>query len=165
LAGERVRLPDEPGQPEVELAPAAPTPPLWIGNASPVAIRRAARWGDGWFPSLVPPSDLAEGGARLAERAVAANRPTPAITIGATGALGSGIGIPTRDEIAVRLSRAYGIPSERATALPITGKPREAAHRLAAYQTAGAHHLVMGLAGGDWRRQCELLTKARELLG
>jgi len=164
LAGQRVRLVDEPGQPEVELAPAVPTPPFWIGNASSVAIRRAAHRGDGWFPSVVPPSDIAEGAARLTELAAAYKRPTPAITVGATGVLGSA-SFRARDEIAARLSLAYGIPSERASTLPITGEPHEAAHRLAAYHAAGARHVVMGLAGGDWRQQCELLTKARELLG
>ncbi|TMR10177.1 LLM class flavin-dependent oxidoreductase, partial [Nonomuraea turkmeniaca] len=53
LAGEQTRLRDEPGEPTVELAPPAPMPPVWVGNASAAAIRRAARVGDGWFPSLI----------------------------------------------------------------------------------------------------------------
>ena len=39
-----------------------------------------------------------------------------------------------------------------------------AADRLAAYRDAGAQHMVVGFAGGDWRRQCELLAEARALL-
>jgi alkanesulfonate monooxygenase SsuD/methylene tetrahydromethanopterin reductase-like flavin-dependent oxidoreductase (luciferase family) len=164
LAGEPVRLVHEPGRPEVELAPAVPTPPFWVGNASSVAIRRAARLGDGWFPSVVPAGDVADGSAQLAELAAAHGRPTPTITVGAAGVLGSGTGIPTRDEIAARLSQAYGVPTERATAIPITGEPHEAAQQLAAYHDAGARHLVMGLSGVDWRRQCELLAEARAML-
>ncbi|MFD0656283.1 LLM class flavin-dependent oxidoreductase [Thermocatellispora tengchongensis] len=34
LAGEAVRLADEPGRPVVTLAPAVPVPPIWVGNAS-----------------------------------------------------------------------------------------------------------------------------------
>jgi alkanesulfonate monooxygenase SsuD/methylene tetrahydromethanopterin reductase-like flavin-dependent oxidoreductase (luciferase family) len=165
LAGEPVQLTDEPGRPVVELAPAVPAPPFWVGNASPVAIRRAAGLGDGWFPSLVPAGDLADARNQLTERAAAGGRPAPIIAVGATGALGSGDGIPTHAEIAVRLRDAYGIPAARADGIPITGEPHEVAHRLAAYRDAGARHLVMGFSGGDWRRQCELLAEARAILG
>jgi alkanesulfonate monooxygenase SsuD/methylene tetrahydromethanopterin reductase-like flavin-dependent oxidoreductase (luciferase family) len=164
LAGDPVRLVDEPGQPVIELVPPVPPPPFWVGNASPVAIHRAARLGDGWFPSVVPAGVVADGAARLTELAAAHSRPTPTIAIGATGVLGSGTGIPTAGEIAAHLSQAYGIPAEQATMIPITGEPKEAAHRLAAYHAAGARHVVMGLSGGDWRRQCELLTEVRAML-
>jgi probable F420-dependent oxidoreductase len=36
-----------------------PHPPLWIGGSSPAAMRRAARFGQGWFPHLVGEADLA----------------------------------------------------------------------------------------------------------
>lgn len=163
LAGEPVRLVYEPDQPVVELAPPVPSPPFWVGNASHVAIRRAARFGDGWFPSLVPASEIADGAPELAELAMAHGRQTPTIAIGATGALGSDSDTPSRDEIAAGLGKAYGISTERAAAIPIIGEPREAAHRLAAYHQAGARHLVMGFSGGDWRRQCELLAEARSM--
>ncbi|MEV5827244.1 LLM class flavin-dependent oxidoreductase [Spirillospora sp. NPDC052242] len=52
LAGETTPLHDVP----VDPSPAVPMPPVWVGNASPAAIRRAARRGDGWFPSLISPA-------------------------------------------------------------------------------------------------------------
>ncbi|HEX5597980.1 MAG TPA: LLM class flavin-dependent oxidoreductase [Micromonosporaceae bacterium] len=164
LAGEPVRLRHEPGQPSIELTPAVPRPPFWIGNASTVAIRRAARRGDGWFPSVLSARDVAAGAVRLAELAATHGRPTPTITVGATGVLGVGTDLPTREEIAGDLSQSYGMPPEQAVTIPITGGPPEAAQRLADYHAAGARHLVMGFSGGDWRRQCELLTEARALL-
>jgi alkanesulfonate monooxygenase SsuD/methylene tetrahydromethanopterin reductase-like flavin-dependent oxidoreductase (luciferase family) len=39
-----------------------------------VAIRRAARLGDGWFPSVVPVGDVADGAIRLAEFAATYER-------------------------------------------------------------------------------------------
>ena len=72
-------------------------------------------------------------------------------------------GVPTREEIASGIGRAYGKPLEQAVPIPITGHPAEAAERLAAYRDAGASHLVMGVSGGDWRRQCDLLAEARAM--
>jgi probable F420-dependent oxidoreductase len=37
-----------------------PHPPLWIGGSSAAAVRRAARFGQGWFPHLVSEAELAE---------------------------------------------------------------------------------------------------------
>ena len=150
LAGDRVRL----GAHEVELSPAVTRPPIWVGNASPIAIRRAARAGDGWFPSLIPPAQVAAGAARLAELAGSPRE----IAVGATGALGGVLG---RDRIAAAIANAYGT---EAADVPIVGNPEEAAHRLEEFRAAGATHVVMGFAGGRWRDQCDLLAQSRHLL-
>jgi alkanesulfonate monooxygenase SsuD/methylene tetrahydromethanopterin reductase-like flavin-dependent oxidoreductase (luciferase family) len=160
LAGEKVQL--APDQPTVELAPAVTPPPFWIGNASPVAIRRAARFGDGWFPSVLTAEDVAHGAARLAELAAEHGRPTPVITVGGAGSLGSGG--PSHDEIATSLSQSYGIPADKAASIPITGGPKQVAEKLAEYHAVGAQHLVLGFSGANWRGQCEVLAEARSLL-
>ncbi|HEY8453154.1 MAG: LLM class flavin-dependent oxidoreductase [Micromonosporaceae bacterium] len=162
LAGDTVRLADEPGQPEVRLSPAVPRPPFWVGNASPVAIRRAARLGDGWFPSVLPVEEVAQGAARLADLAAEAGRPVPTIAVGAAGALG--YGSEARDRIAAELTDAYGMPPERAAGIPLVGGPEEVAERLQAYREAGAAHVVVGFSAAGWRRQCDLLAEARSLL-
>ncbi|MDP4503699.1 LLM class flavin-dependent oxidoreductase [Nonomuraea turcica] len=162
LAGERTQLHDEPGEPSVELTPPAPMPPVWIGNASAAAIRRAARLGDGWFPSLISPAEVAEGRKRLFELAAEHDRPTPVIAIGATSALGTGA--PSRREIASGITSAYGRPLDEVIDIPLTGHPKEAAEKLSAYRDAGAAHAIVGIAGGDWRTQVDLLAKVRNLL-
>ncbi|MFF0321654.1 LLM class flavin-dependent oxidoreductase [Nonomuraea angiospora] len=164
LAGEETRLRDEPGEPPVRLAPAATMPPVWVGNASGAAIRRAALLGDGWFPSLVPPREVAEGRALLAELAAGRGRPAPVVAIGGTAALGTGDGVPSREEIASGVAAAYGRPLEEVLPIPLTGPPEQAAEALAAYRDAGAGHAVIGVAGGDWRIQVDLLAKVRDLL-
>lgn len=148
LAGEHV---DELG---VALAPAVSRPPFWIGNASTIAIERAVRYGDGWFPSLVTPEDVAKGAAMIGGRLT--------IAVGATGRLGHEEG--ARAEIAMGIAEAYGMPMDRAAKIPVTGTPGEAAERIAAYQAAGAGHVVFGFSGAGWRTQCELLAEALSLL-
>ncbi|MBB5936269.1 LLM class flavin-dependent oxidoreductase [Streptomyces zagrosensis] len=164
LAGERVRLPDEPGGLDLELTPTVPQPPVWVGGDSPAAIRRAIRYGDGWFPSLVTPDEVANGVVQLAERAVWRGRPAPTVAVGATGVLGAAPGLPGRAEIAARMAVAYGMPVERLASVPVTGGPREAAEQLHPYWGAGARHIVMGFADGDWRAQVDALAEVRELL-
>jgi len=34
----------------------SPTPPIWIGGSTLKAVRRAARWGDGWLPVFSAPN-------------------------------------------------------------------------------------------------------------
>ncbi|WP_405062495.1 LLM class flavin-dependent oxidoreductase [Kribbella sp. NBC_01505] len=144
------------GEQEVTLAPAVSRPPFWVGNASKVALRRAAGLGDGWFPSLVKPADVAAGRSWLAGQT---DRPMT-VAVGATGALGHQV--KTAAELEAAISSGYGIP---ATGVPITGSPAQAAERLAEFQQAGAGHLVMGFADGDWREQCDLLAAAVSLAG
>ncbi|MEV0308971.1 LLM class flavin-dependent oxidoreductase [Nonomuraea fuscirosea] len=163
LTGKPTHLTPEHG-PVVELAPAVEPPPVWVGNASSVAIRRAARLGDGWFPSLISPEEVATGRARLAELASGHGRRTPVIAIGGTSALGAGDGLPTREEIAAGISGGYGRPLDEVLDIPLTGSPEQAAERLAEYREAGASHAVIGIAGGDWRTQVDALAQTRALL-
>ncbi|MEV0622047.1 LLM class flavin-dependent oxidoreductase [Nonomuraea sp. NPDC050404] len=164
LSGEEVRLRDEPGQPAVTLSPGAGMPPVWVGNASRAAVRRAARLGDGWFPSLISPREVAEGRERLAELAASHGRAVPVIAIGGAAALGSGPGIPSRADLAAGISGAYGRPLDDVMDIPLTGRPKEVAEKLNAYREAGASHAVIGISGGDWRAQVDLLAEVRDLV-
>lgn len=159
LSGERTPLPDGSA---AELSLSVPMPPVWVGNASPAALRRAARLGDGWFPSLISPRAVADGRARLNDLAAGHGRPAPVIAIGCSAALGAGA--PSRAELAAGIASAYDRPLADVMDIPLTGTPEQAAERLAAYREAGANHAVVGVAGDDWRAQVDLLAQARALL-
>jgi alkanesulfonate monooxygenase SsuD/methylene tetrahydromethanopterin reductase-like flavin-dependent oxidoreductase (luciferase family) len=159
LAGKPVRLDDEPGQPVVELAPAVDIPPFWVGNDSAVARRRAARLGDGWFPSLIPVDEVRSGRAHLADLTTAYGRSMPTTTIGGAAVLGGTTA--EVDDVARMLSHGYGMPFARAQGLLLGGSLTQAAERLSAYAEAGASHAVLGLSGNDWRGQVDLLAQVR----
>ncbi len=42
---------------------------VWIGGRSDIAIKRTARYGNGWFPSFITPSEFKSGMAKLQEYA------------------------------------------------------------------------------------------------
>jgi alkanesulfonate monooxygenase SsuD/methylene tetrahydromethanopterin reductase-like flavin-dependent oxidoreductase (luciferase family) len=167
LSGQEVALPHGP----VRLEPATAVPPIWVGNASRVALRRAARFGDGWFPSLIGPDEVAGGVQELRGLRPVGRLPLT-VAVGATGSLDfgdgdnddDGVGQPEREQLAQGISRAYGRPLDEVLDIPVTGKPAEAADQLARYAEAGAHHVVVGLAGAGWREQCTALAEVRNLL-
>ena len=55
--------------------------PLLIGGVSRAAIRRAARHGDGWHPTAMPPEELAQGIRYLGEQAAQAGRDPASIPV------------------------------------------------------------------------------------
>lgn len=152
------------GGPEFGLAPAAPVPPIWVGGGSPAALRRAAEHGTAWFPSMVPAEFVAGGAARLRVLAGERGLAAPAVAVGGAAILGADASPPLLEAFTAEVTQGYGVPPAVAARLPITGSPARAAERFAEYARAGAEHLVLGVIGGDWRRQCELIAEARALL-
>jgi alkanesulfonate monooxygenase SsuD/methylene tetrahydromethanopterin reductase-like flavin-dependent oxidoreductase (luciferase family) len=141
-------------------------PPILVGGNSDRAIRRAARYGDGWFPSLTTPDKVRAGAARLRELAAELGRPEPSITIWLQAGLGADEAVVTANEAFQRgLVDSYGLSPDEAAQVPITGTPERAAERLAAYAEAGVDHFDLAVTGGDWLRQCELIAEARAALG
>ncbi len=61
------------GQPFL-FRPRPARPPIYIGGAAPHALERAARYGDGWFPTGMTPEALPDALARYAEFCAIENR-------------------------------------------------------------------------------------------
>ncbi|MDE2778557.1 MAG: LLM class F420-dependent oxidoreductase [Chloroflexota bacterium] len=117
--------------------------PIWVGGASPGAIRRAARMGDGWHPSGVSPEEYASRKAEIAELAQAAGRNVDNMVWSAR----------------VEVEATPGPSSERAASRSrIPGHDLEqTALSIAAYRDAGVEHLVLALNTGDVNRIRELM--------
>lgn len=119
--------------------------PLWIGGASPGALRRAARLGDGWHPSGLTPDEYAAGRQRVRELAEQAGRDPDSLVMSARVEVAATSG-PSSDRAANRAR----IPG---------GDPEQTALALAAYRAAGVEHLVLALNTGDVTRIRSLMEE------
>ncbi|GAA1018818.1 hypothetical protein Aple_025930 [Acrocarpospora pleiomorpha] len=146
----------------ITLTPGATMPPVWVGGGSRAALRRAARYADAWFPSMITATAVAEGRRELAELAATYGRPIPHLAVGGSVLLGPAPSPSLLSDATAGLTQ-YGVPPEVAAHLPITGPPPQAAERFREYAEAGADHLVLGVIGDDWQHQCELIAEARSL--
>jgi alkanesulfonate monooxygenase SsuD/methylene tetrahydromethanopterin reductase-like flavin-dependent oxidoreductase (luciferase family) len=162
LAGEATQLEEVPIRPVVQLAPAAPLPPLLIGGNTEVAMRRAVSREAAWFPSLISPAGLVRLVGRLETLATAAGRVRPPITIGGHALLNPDP--QARETFIRRLIDLHHLPPQEAALVPLGGSPQQLADRFAAYAEAGAERLVLALDDGQWLYKCEQLARALELL-
>jgi probable F420-dependent oxidoreductase len=112
-----------------------PAIPLWVGGASPGAMTRAARLGDGWHPTGMSPEAFAAGCQEVRKLAAAAGR-DPARLV---------MSLRVEVEVGGRASSARAASRAR---LPGDDPARMIAD-LEAYRRAGVEHVVLALNSGD----------------
>ena len=111
-----------------------PHPPIWIGGHTNPAIRRAAKYGDGWMPiglrppAVLEPEELAEKIARLRRLTVRAGRPEDAVSL----CFSTGV---TFDD------------SPGATRRMMSGRAEQIAADLRQYQDLGVRNFILGFPG------------------
>lgn len=146
------------------LAPVpAAAPPVLVGGRSEAALRRAARFGDAWFPMWLGPAEIATSRDRLSEMAAALGRPTPGIALVAFVNVCDDRSRGTA-EAADLIERQYGMsfgPVERWT---LVGPEEEIAERLDAYRDAGVEGFCLSPAHPRPLEQVERLARVRGLL-
>jgi alkanesulfonate monooxygenase SsuD/methylene tetrahydromethanopterin reductase-like flavin-dependent oxidoreductase (luciferase family) len=168
LAGRPARLTADQQSPAVALAPSAAVPPIVVGGMSEAALRRAARYGDGWFPLPVPLPVVTEAQARLNELAALYGRPAPPVTASLMTAIAGDPDLPGQDGLTRRLTDPDGmfaIPADQIPAVLRAGPPSQVAARLAEQFGSGFERVVISVAAGNWFRQAELVAEAANLLG
>lgn len=137
---------------DVTIEPASPQPggpPLLVGGRSRAAIKRAARYADGWLPYMVSARQVAEGLAELERQARDAGRdPERFHRIVVLFAYVDEDGERARTLAREHLSRRYGMRFERhhVERLCVVGTAEECRERLAAYEAAGAEHVSLNPA-------------------
>ena len=108
-----------------------PHPPIWIGGHTNPAIRRAAKYGDGWMPiglrppAILEPEELAEKITRLRRLTMEAGRPEDAVSL----CFSTGV---TFDD------------SPGATRRMMSGRAEQSAADLRQYQDLGIRNFILG---------------------
>jgi len=129
--GEHYRLSESGFQPKPVQKP---HPPIWIGGHTNPAIRRAAKYGDGWMPiglrppAILEPEELAEKIARLRRLTMEAGRPEDAVSL----CFSTGV---TFDD------------SPGATRRMMSGRAEQIAADLRQYQDLGIRNFILGFPG------------------
>lgn len=124
-----------------------PTPvprvPVVIGGQSDAALRRAARYGDGWLGIFCSPRRFGATVGRITEGALELGRPVPE-WFGLTMWCGFGTDEHTaRARLGDELRAVYKLPPERFEHVTAAGTPADVAERVLPYVEAGARHLTL----------------------
>ncbi|WP_313885597.1 LLM class flavin-dependent oxidoreductase [Fodinicola feengrottensis] len=135
-------------------------PPLWLGGATPAAVRRTGRLYDGWLPYPPDPADYRTGLAAVRTAASEAGRladdVTPALFVTVLVDEDRERGLRTLDQYCLK---NYGRPLAviGTIQLAVTGSPDEIVAQLRPYVDAGARHLVCRIGALDVKAQWEQL--------
>lgn len=143
-----------------------PRPPIWISGRKPVAMRRAAKYGDGWLPYMYTPERLAESVQTIREHCEANGRDPGAVTTGVyifTAVHEDG---PTGVRMAAeKLGTHYAQDFDKIVSkYAIGGTPDQCRARLQEYIDAGAEFIILSSACPDDYLETNIRLIATELV-
>ena len=128
-----------------------PRPPIWVSGRKPVAMRRAAKYGDGWLPYMYSPERLEQSLVTIREHCEANGRDPSEVRAGLyifTAVHEDG---PTGVRMAAeRLGRQYAQDFDKLVGkYALGGTPDQCRARLREYIEAGAEFIVLSSACPD----------------
>jgi probable F420-dependent oxidoreductase len=123
-------------------------PPIWIAGRSAAALRRAARYGDGWLPYLVSSQQLADGLAQIRTEAARSGRDLAAFTPAVQLFVCVDTVASATDRLTAFLEGLYAQPMRHLIEdRCVVGPPDRCVTRLGEYIEAGAQALVVQVPG------------------
>lgn len=143
----------------------APTPPvpLVIGGGGEPAVRRTARYGDGWWGLFCSARRYATTREQIRQAQVP-DRPVPSwfgltVWCGLDESPGA-----AADLLHARMEALYRLPPERFGRITVAGPPEHVAAWLRQYVEAGAEHLTLVPAANSAPEGIALAGRVRDLL-
>jgi probable F420-dependent oxidoreductase len=104
--------------------------PMWVGGASPGAMKRAATLGDGWHPNGLPPADYRAGAEQIKAMAASADRD------------------PDQIFLSLRANIRLNAPAG-ATPSRFDGSSQDIVDAIGEYVSVGVEHVVLAPDSGD----------------
>jgi probable F420-dependent oxidoreductase len=124
-----------------------PYPPILVGGGSKAALRRTARFGDGWHALRKTPNQIREALGDLAALTEAEGRD------------------PSKLHISISLPVAFGLPPSRRAPedqTSLKGEAADVAATIKAYGDAGVQEVVLSLGSTDKSAHAEMLQRLAE---
>jgi alkanesulfonate monooxygenase SsuD/methylene tetrahydromethanopterin reductase-like flavin-dependent oxidoreductase (luciferase family) len=122
----------------------SPHPPIVVGGGTQAALRRTARFGDGWHALRQTPNQIRAALATLGQMTEAQGRD------------------PDRLQISIRIPVAFDVPASRRPPedqTSLKGKASDLAATICAYRDAGVHEIVMSLGSDAKSAHVEMLER------
>jgi len=153
-----------------------PHPPIWVAGRREAAMRRAVRYGDGWFPYLYSPERYRDSLTAIKALAQEEGRdlsdPSTSLRTGFQWANFQFISIyDTREEAAQVAARSLGMQylysgnfMDIVGQYCVLGPVKECIRRLEEYVDAGARHFLFSWACPHEDRPRHIETVAREII-
>lgn len=116
---------------------------IWVGGRTPPALKRTAKYGDGWFPSFISPEQFREGMARVQAMATEHGR---TIDPGEAGVVLLAHVTDDRSEaeaVTQQVARAVNAPPEAMASRAAIGSADACVAQIRAYVDAGCTKFVL----------------------
>ncbi len=153
--GARLTLHAPPLRPAVSVIP-----PIVVGGRSDAAVRRAARFADGWLGVWLSPAGFRRSCDQLEQFATSLGRPSPEPMLLAFVAIGDDRSACAAD--AARLYRGqYNLDYAAVERWTLTGSVSAVAEKLHDYRNAGARSIALIPCRPDLLGQVELMAEVR----
>lgn len=139
--------------------------PMWVGGRSDAAVRRAARYGDGYTGIWISPRRFREVQELLAQFAAEAGRGDARFQFGMQIWLGVDRDeSKAREKVSRRMEGFYKIPFERFERYVPYGPPEKVAEFIMQYVEAGCEHVNLVAADRSQEAVLEAALQVREAL-
>jgi probable F420-dependent oxidoreductase len=138
-------------------------PRILIGGRSEAALRRTARFGDGWLPMWLSPETLRERSARVRELVASNGRPEPSVTLLILTHVDDDLE-RSRSEAAEHLEGQYKLPLHVVERWAALGPRERVAEKLQSYLDVGVSELILMTLGREPLVQYERLAEVCALL-
>jgi len=127
----------------IEPRPAKGSLDIWIGGRSEPALKRTAKYGDGWFPSFVTPEEFQEGMQKLTAYATQYGRTIDPREAGVLILTHASQNRSRAQEVAQKFFEGFPLPAESLPARCAIGTPEECVEKIQSYVKAGCSKFVL----------------------